>query len=71
MLYKELSDRFSVEQADFRTIDEQLKMKIRLDNDTMSNDVLQYLSTQGQVLRFNEVIPTVNDIFIKTITAHE
>ncbi|WP_025742573.1 ABC transporter ATP-binding protein [Aquimarina pacifica] len=67
-LYAAINDQFIAERADFRAIDDQLKMKITLDKEGTSNDLLQYLSTKGQVLRFNEVIPEVNEIFIKTIT---
>ncbi|WP_024772154.1 ABC transporter ATP-binding protein [Aquimarina macrocephali] len=70
-LYTTLQDKFNVAPADFKTIDDQLKMKITLDNNTSSNELLQYLSDKGQVMRFNEVIPGVNEIFIKTITENE
>ncbi|WP_103070784.1 ABC transporter ATP-binding protein [Aquimarina sediminis] len=68
-LYTDLQTKFvDVVPADFKAIDDQLKMKITLGNSTSSNELLQYLSNKGQILRFNEVIPTVNEIFIKTIT---
>lgn len=70
-LYTTLQDKFNVVPADFKTIDDQLKMKITLDTNTSSNELLQYLSDKGQVMRFNEVIPGVNEIFIKTITENE
>ncbi|WP_108866270.1 ABC transporter ATP-binding protein [Aquimarina aquimarini] len=70
-VYAELQDKFKVVPADFKTIDDQLKMKITLDNNLSSNELLQYLSNKGQVMRFNEVIPGVNEIFIKTITDNE
>ncbi|WP_074408761.1 MULTISPECIES: ABC transporter ATP-binding protein [Aquimarina] len=70
-LYTTLQGKFDVAPADFKTIDDQLKMKITLDNNTSSNELLQYLSDKGQVMRFNEVIPGVNEIFIKTITENE
>ncbi|SEL80100.1 ABC-2 type transport system ATP-binding protein [Aquimarina amphilecti] len=70
-LQKTLSDKFVTEPADFKTIEDQLKLKISLDTNTTSNDLLKYLSEKGQVVRFNEVIPSVNEIFIKTITENE
>ncbi|AXT63276.1 ATP-binding cassette domain-containing protein [Aquimarina sp. AD10] len=70
-LFSTLNNKFSVEPADFKTIDDQLKLKITLDNTMSSNDMLRYLSEKAQVLRFNEVIPSVNEIFIKTITENE
>jgi len=38
---------------------------------TSSNDLLSYLSEKSKVVRFSEVIPSVNEIFIKTITENE
>lgn len=70
-LYTHLQQKFTVEPADFKTIDDQLKMKITLDKNMLSNDLLQYLSDKGQIMRFNEVIPGVNEIFIKTVTENE
>lgn len=70
-LYTHLQQKFTVEPADFKTIDDQLKMKITLDKSMLSNDLLQYLSNKGQIMRFNEVIPGVNEIFIKTVTENE
>ncbi len=70
-LYNTLKDKFNVVPADFKTIDDQLKLNITLDQNTSSNQLLSYLSEKGQVMRFNEVIPGVNEIFIKTITENE
>lgn len=70
-LLDELNHKFQVSTADFKTIDDQLKLNITLDQTTSSNDLLGYLSDKAQVLRFNEVIPSVNEIFIKTITENE
>ncbi|WP_298543873.1 ATP-binding cassette domain-containing protein [uncultured Aquimarina sp.] len=70
-LKEALQNKFITEPADFKTIEDQLKLKISLDKDTSSNDLLRYLSERAQVVRFNEVIPSVNEIFIKTITENE
>ncbi len=70
-LYDTLKDKFNVAPADFKTIDDQLKLKITLDQNTSSNQLLTFLSEKAQVVRFNEVIPSINEIFIKTITENE
>ncbi len=70
-MYQTLNEKFKITPADFKTIDEQLKVKITLDQNMSSNELLSYLSDKAQVMRFNEVIPTVNEIFIKTITDNE
>ncbi|MBP2834185.1 ATP-binding cassette domain-containing protein [Aquimarina sp. U1-2] len=70
-LLTNLKQRYSVAPADFKTIDDQFKLKITLDPKTSSNQLLTSLSEKAQILRFNEVIPSINEIFIKTITANE
>ncbi|WP_109298881.1 ABC transporter ATP-binding protein [Aquimarina sp. AU474] len=70
-LYNDLKNKFDVSPAHFKTIDEQLKLKITLNQNTESNQLLGYLSDKAQVMRFNEVIPGVNEIFIKSITENE
>ncbi|MFC5046478.1 ABC transporter ATP-binding protein [Aquimarina hainanensis] len=67
-ILEQIKSKFKVSPADFRTIDEQLKLNITLGKEDSPNDLLGYLSGQAQILRFNEVIPGVNEIFIKTIT---
>ncbi len=69
-VYRTISSRFECEPADFKTIDTQLKIKISLDTGT-PNDLIGFLSQHAQITRFHEIIPSVNEIFIKTITAHE
>ncbi|WP_299257271.1 ATP-binding cassette domain-containing protein [uncultured Aquimarina sp.] len=70
-LQEALQNKFVTEPADFKTIEDQLKLKISLDKDASPNDLLRFLSERAQVVRFNEVIPSVNEIFIKTITENE
>ncbi|UZO80911.1 ATP-binding cassette domain-containing protein [Aquimarina sp. ERC-38] len=71
MVYIQLKDRFTVEKATFKTIDDLLKLKVTLSEGTSSNELIQLLSTKGQVQHFTEVIPSINDIFIQTISSHE
>ena len=70
-LYEHLNQKFQVNPAHFKTIDDQLKLMITLEKNSSSNDLLSYLAGKAQIMRFNEVIPAVNDIFIKTITENE
>jgi len=62
-----LTEKFIVSPADFRTIGDELKLNIKLSERESANDLLQHLTTQGQVSHFVELIPSVNDIFIQTI----
>ena len=67
-LLAELSGRFIVEKATFKSLNNDLKLKLQIDPKASPNELLHYLITKAQVNHFVEVIPSVNDIFIKTVT---
>lgn len=67
-LLEELKSRFIVSEAGFRSITNDLKLKLQIKEGESPNDLLQYLITKARVNHFVEVIPSVNDIFIKTVT---
>lgn len=66
-LQQELSDKFHVSRANFKTIGDELKLNIKLSEGEKSNDLLNFLCHQGEVSHFVELIPSVNDIFIQTV----
>ncbi|NNL16204.1 MAG: ATP-binding cassette domain-containing protein [Flavobacteriaceae bacterium] len=66
-LHKELSSKFSVTQADFRSIREELKLNITLNGNETANGLLNYLTSKAEVSHFVELIPSANDIFIRTV----
>ncbi len=62
-----LKDKFKVTPATFKTINNELQYKIQIPDTTSANDLVSYLTTQGQLTHFVEVIPSANDIFIETV----
>lgn len=66
-LMYDLTQKFTVGQADFKSLNDDLKLQIQLGNAT-SNELLNVLTQRGQVTHFVEKIPSVNDIFIKTVS---
>ena len=66
-LVKELSEKFTLSTTDFKSLNDELKLEIQLGT-TAPNELLQLLLQRGQVTHFMEKIPSVNDIFIKTVT---
>ncbi len=66
-LKNELKERFTISEANFKTLEEELKLNIQIDANASSNDLVSYLTTKGQLNHFVEVIPSVNDIFIQTV----
>jgi len=67
-LLRELEDRFQTGPAKFKSIQEDLKLTIKLKDHEDSNDLIQFLLSRARINHFVEVIPSVNDIFIKTVT---
>tara|TARA_R110000868_G_scaffold330120_4_gene591045 strand:+ start:1452 stop:2378 length:927 start_codon:yes stop_codon:yes gene_type:complete len=67
MLRQELASKFDTSAANFKTLEDELKLNIKLSNGKTPNDLLQYLTTKGDVSHFVELIPSVNDIFIQTV----
>jgi ABC-2 type transport system ATP-binding protein len=63
----DLTQKFTVGQTNFKSLNDDLKLEIDLGNAT-SNELLHILTSRGQVTHFSENIPSVNDIFIKTVT---
>lgn len=66
---RNLRDKFSVSPTNFKSIHDDLKLNVQLKNGDSPNELLAFLVNQGTVNHFVEVIPTVNDIFIKSITS--
>lgn len=67
ILKHELSEKFEVNSANFKTLDNELKLNIKLSGSHTPNDLLNYLTSKGEVSHFVELIPSVNDIFIQTV----
>lgn len=70
LLRKELSHKFKISETSFKSINQDLKLQIQIEESASPNDLLVYLTSRAQVNHFVEVIPSVNDIFIKTVTTN-
>ncbi|NNT72277.1 ABC transporter ATP-binding protein [Flavobacterium sp. IMCC34852] len=66
-LMYDLSQKFTLAQTDFKSLNDELKLEINLGNAT-PNELLNTLVQRGQVTHFVEKIPSVNDIFIQTVS---
>ncbi|MEX0996691.1 MAG: ABC transporter ATP-binding protein [Flavobacteriaceae bacterium] len=67
-LKNDLSLKFEVSPANFQTLDDDLKLKIKIEPHSSPNELINYLTTKAQINHFVEVIPSVNDIFIQTVS---
>ncbi|TRW23248.1 ATP-binding cassette domain-containing protein [Flavobacterium zepuense] len=67
-LLADISTRYTTRQASFKTLDDELKLEVELPKGTPSRELLRYLTDKGDVTYFMEKIPSVNDIFIQTVS---
>lgn len=64
---KAIQEKFEVSQGSFKSIHNELQYKIKIPTNTSPNDLVEYLTSKGQLNHFVEVIPSANDIFIETV----
>ena len=62
-----LREKFKVSSADFTTVNEGLKLNVKLQQGDSPNDLLSLLMNKGEVHHFVELIPSTNDIFIEAV----
>jgi ABC-2 type transport system ATP-binding protein len=62
-----LTQKFTIKPANFKSLNNELKLDINLGN-SLPNELLNILTSRGQVTHFVEKIPSVNDIFIQTVS---
>jgi ABC-2 type transport system ATP-binding protein len=66
-LMYDLTQKFKLSQAYFKSLHDELKLNIQIGS-TPPNELLQILTQRGQVTHFVEKIPSVNDIFIESVS---
>ena len=66
-LMLQLTHKFTLNQTNFKSLNDDLKLEVHLGQHN-SNELLSILSQFGQVTHFVEKIPSVNDIFIQTVS---
>lgn len=66
-LRNRLDEKFSVSEADFKSLNDDLKLNIKIAEHQSAQDLIAFLNQQAYINHFVEVIPSANDIFIQTI----
>lgn len=69
-LEKEIGSHFKYSKADFKSLEDDLKLNIELGSTDSPSDLLAFLSKSAQINHFVEVIPNANDIFIQTVKSN-
>jgi len=65
-----IAENFQTEPTFFHSIQQDLQLNIKIPVGYSQNDLLSFLMNHGKINHFVEVVPSVNDIFIKTIQSH-
>tara|TARA_B100000886_G_scaffold61571_1_gene38119 strand:+ start:2288 stop:3214 length:927 start_codon:yes stop_codon:yes gene_type:complete len=66
-LNKEIESIFETTKPSFKTIGENLKLNVKLNDKQNSDELLKILNQNGKVIHFKEVIPSANEIFINSV----
>ena len=62
-----ITQNYTIQPTNFKSLNNELKLDINLGN-SLPNELLNILTSRGQVTHFVEKIPSVNDIFIQTVS---
>lgn len=63
----DLKEKFKIKKSSLYTNSNELAIKIQLNGNKTSNELLNYLASIGSIRHFVEMIPNANEIFIKAI----
>lgn len=66
--FASMAGRYTTQQASFKTLDDELKLEVTLPQGSTPRELLSHLMQYGDVTYFVEKIPSVNDIFIQTVS---
>jgi len=66
-LFKDINSKFKVKNSKLTSFNADLRLLIGLKKGETSTEMIQYLNSKAQITHFTEVIPSVNDIFLKSV----
>lgn len=70
LLLNQINEKFTVETSQAISFNDDLRLLISLKNGETSKDLIEFLNNKAQITHFTEVIPSVNDIFLKSVTSN-
>jgi ABC-2 type transport system ATP-binding protein len=66
-LLNDLKARFEVSTATFKSLEDDLKLNIKLEKEDKSTELIKYLNNRATINHYVEVIPSASDIFIQAV----
>lgn len=69
ILLEELQQRFSITQANFKSLYDGLKLNVQIGEQQTASELLQFLNNKAEITHFVEKIPSVDEIFMRSVQA--
>lgn len=70
LLLNQINEKFTVKNSQAISFNDDLRLLFSLNNGETSKDLIEFLNNKAQITHFTEVIPSVNDIFLKSVTSN-
>lgn len=70
LLLNQINEKFTVENSKTTSFNDDLRLLISLKNREASKDLIEFLNNKAEITHFTEVIPSVNDIFLKSVASN-
>jgi len=70
-LRHELASKYEISNANFKTLEDDLKLNIKINESDTSKDLISFLSNKASINHFVEVIPSASEIFIRAVKNNE
>ncbi|HSQ46737.1 MAG TPA: ATP-binding cassette domain-containing protein [Lutibacter sp.] len=70
LLLNQINEKFTLENSQAISFNDDLRLLISLKNGETSKDLIEFLNNKAQITHFTEVIPSVNDIFLKSVASN-
>lgn len=70
LLLNQINGKFTVENSKTISFNDDLRLLISLKKGETSKDLIEFLNNKAQITHFTEVIPSVNDIFLKSVASN-
>ncbi len=62
-----IKERFHVSKANFKSLEDDLKLNIKLGDNDNSSELIQFLANKASINHFVEVVPDASEIFIQAV----
>ena len=70
-IFNTIQEKFKVTNFNRGARNGEYRMHVKLNNGDTTKDLINYLNSKAQINHFSEIIPSANDIFLKSVTNHE